>query len=80
MKSAKTLIVIIVLQATLLAGMWLSASTSKAQADVPISNPSERQLAMLDELKTLNGKIDQLTRLLADGKLEVKVTRVDIKK
>jgi hypothetical protein len=80
MKSSKMIGVVIVLQAALLVGMWLTGSTSKVQADVPVSNPSERQLAMLDELRTLNGKIDQLNKLLSDGKLEVKVTRVDIKR
>ena len=80
MKSSKMLGIVIVLQAALLVGMWLTGATSKAQADVPVSNPSERQLAMLDELRNLNGKIDQLNKLLADGRLEVKVTRVDIKR
>lgn len=80
MKSSKMLGMVIALQVALIAGMWLNASTSKVQADVPVSNPSERQLAMLDELRTLNGKMDQLNKLLVDGKLEVKVTRVDIKK
>jgi len=80
MKSSKLLGIIVILQTVLLVGLWLNGSSPRAQADVPVSNPSERQLAMLDELRTLNGKIDQLNKLLADGKLEVKVTRVDIKR
>jgi hypothetical protein len=80
MKSSKMLGIVIVLQGVLIAGMWLSPSTSRVQADTPVSNPSERQLAMLDELRAMNGKLDQLSKLLSDGNLAVKVTRVDIKK
>jgi hypothetical protein len=79
-KSSKTLGIVVVLQAVLMAGLWLTSGSSKAQADVPVSNPSERQLAMLDELRNLNSKLDQLNKLLSDGRLEVKVTRVDIKR
>lgn len=76
--SSKLLGIVIVLQALLLIGQWVNPSASTARAD--ISNPSERQLAMIDELKTLNNKVDRLISLLQSGTIEVKVTKPDPKK
>jgi hypothetical protein len=79
MKSSKLLGIVIALQVLLLIGQWVAPSGNVARADVPLPNPSERQLAMLDELKTLNGKMDHLVGLLESGKVEVKVARSDKK-
>lgn len=73
MKTSKLLGIVIVLQVLLLIGQWVNPSASSARAD--ITNPSERQLAMLDELRTLNGKVDRLIGLLQSGSVEVKVTQ-----
>jgi hypothetical protein len=74
MKTQKLLGIVIVLQVLLLIGQWINPSiTSTARADIP--NPSERQLAMLDELRTLNGKVDRLISLLQSGSVEVKVNQ-----
>lgn len=72
--TSKLLGIVIVLQVLLLIGQWVNPSASTARAD--ISNPSERQLAMIDELKTLNGKVDRLISVLQSGNLEVKVTNL----
>ncbi len=75
MKTSKLLGIVIVLQVLLLIGQWINPSvTSTARAD--ITNPSERQLAMLDELRTLNGKMDRLMGMLQSGNVEVKVNVV----
>ncbi len=77
MKTSKLLGIVIALQVLLLIGQWVAPTTGVARADVPLSNPSERQLAMVDELKTLNGKMDRLISLLQSGSVEVKVAKND---
>jgi hypothetical protein len=79
MKTSKLLGIVIALQVLLLIGQWVAPSSSTARADIPMPNPSERQLAMLDELKTLNGKVDRLIGLLQSGTVEVKVAKSDKK-
>lgn len=78
MKTSKLLGIVIVLQALILLGQWTGQpALSTAKADV--TNPAERQLAMVDELKTLNGKVDQLISLLRSGDVQVKVAKDDKK-
>ncbi|HEY8750412.1 MAG TPA: hypothetical protein VIM11_20680 [Tepidisphaeraceae bacterium] len=79
MKTSKLLGIVIALQVMLLVGQWVSPSASVARADIPMPNPSERQLAMLDELRTLNGKVDRLIGLLQSGTVEVKMSKSDKK-
>ena len=79
MKTSKLLGIVIVLQVLLLIGQWVAPTASTARADIPLPNPSERQLAMLDELRTLNGKMDRLISVLQSGNLEVKVAKSDKK-
>jgi len=74
MKSSKLLAVVIVLQSLILLGQWAGQpAASTARADTTLPNPSERQMAMLDELKTMNGKLDRLVGLLQSGDMKVKV-------
>ncbi|HXE54557.1 MAG TPA: hypothetical protein VN541_16160 [Tepidisphaeraceae bacterium] len=74
MKTSKLLGIVIVLQALILVGQWTGGpSASTARADV--TNPAERQIAILDELKTLNGKMDNLISTLRSGDVQVKVAK-----
>ena len=78
MKSSKMLGLMIALQCLILIGQWMGQpSVRPAKADVQLPNPSERQLAILDELKTLNGKVDHLIDLFQGGDAKVEVTKVD---
>lgn len=80
MKSSKLLGIIVVLQMVILLGQWAGQPTARtASADVQLPNPSERQLAILDELKTLNGKMDRLIGVLTSGDAKVEVTKVPTK-
>ena len=79
MKTSKLLGFVIALQVMLLIGQWVGPSASVARADIPLPNPSERQLAMVEELRTLNGKMDKLIGLLQSGSVEVKVAKSDKK-
>ena len=77
MKSSKLLGVVIVLQGLILLGQWTGQpAATTARADTQLPNPSERQLAMIDELKTLNGKMDHLISLFQSGDARVEVTKV----
>jgi hypothetical protein len=73
MKTSKLLGIVIVLQVLLLIGQWVAPTAGVAHADVPLPNPSERQLAMVDELKSLNSKMDRLISMFQSGNVEVKV-------
>ena len=78
MKTSRLLGIVIVLQALILLGQWTGQpAATTARADQQLPNPSERQLAIVDELKTLNGKMDHLISLLQSGDAKVEVTRVD---
>jgi hypothetical protein len=79
MKTSKLLTVIIVLQSLLVAALWTSPANSAnvARADINIPNPGERQIAMLDELKGINAKMDKVLGVLQGGDLQVKVAKQD---
>lgn len=78
MKTSKMLGFVIVMQIVIMLGQWMGQpAPHTASADVQLPNPSERQLAILDELKTLNGKIDHLIEVAQSGDMKVEVTKVD---
>jgi hypothetical protein len=81
MKSSKLLGVVIVLQGLILVGQWAGQpAASTARADVNLPNPGERQLAILDELKNVNSKLDKIYGSLTSGDMTVKVVKDDQKK
>ena len=74
--SQKLLTGILVLQGLMLAGQWLGQpSVAQARGEGNIPNPSERQIAMVEELKALNAKVDKLNSMLANGEVTVKVAK-----
>ena len=78
MKSSKILGFVLVMQVVIVIGQWAGQPAARsAKADVNIPNPGERQLAMLDELRTLNGKMDRLLSVVQSGDMKVEVTKVD---
>lgn len=78
MKTSKMLGFVIVMQVVIMLGQWMGQPAPRtASADVQLPNPSERQLAILDELKTLNGKMDRLLEVAQSGDMKVEVTKVD---
>ena len=78
MKSSKLLAFVLVLQVVIVIGQWAGQPAARtASADVNIPNPGERQLAILDELRTLNGKMDRLLTVVQSGDMKVEVTKVD---
>lgn len=78
MKSSKVLGFVLVMQVVIVIGQWAGQPAARsAKADVNIPNPGERQLAILDELRTLNGKMDRLLSVVQSGDMKVEVTKVD---
>ena len=76
MKTHKLLAVIIVLQGLVLLGQWTGTGyLTSAQAQLP--DPANRQMQMVDELKNLNSKMDQVLEVLKGGDLQVKVAKSD---
>ena len=76
MKTQKLLVVVIALQGLLLLGQWTGHGyLTSANAQVP--DPANRQMQMIEELKTINGKLDQLVGILKDGEVQVKVNNPD---
>ena len=74
MNTNRLLAAVLVLQVITLAGQFAGkpAYVSEARADLP-PNPAERQLAMTEELKQINSKVDRLISVLS-GKVQVEVT------
>ena len=72
----KLLTGVLALQGLVLGGMFMSQpSAAQARGEVTLSNPSERQLQMIEELKAMNAKMDKLTSMLAAGEVTVKVAK-----
>jgi hypothetical protein len=76
MKTSKLLAVVLVLQGLTLLGQWTGAGyVTSAQAQIP--DPANRQMQMVEELRNLNSKMDQLLGILKDGEVQVKVAKSD---
>ena len=77
MKSSKLLGVVIVLQGLILVSQWAGQpSAGTARADVTLPNPGERQLAIVEELKNVNSKLDKIYSALSGGDMTVKAVVV----
>jgi hypothetical protein len=74
MKTNKLLAAVIALQGLILIGQWTGGGyLPSAQAQVP--DPANRQMQMIDELKSVNTKLDAMFTLLQGGELQVKVAK-----
>jgi hypothetical protein len=76
MKSARLLGVVVVLQGLILLGQWTGGpriSTAEAQ----VLDPGAQRIAMTEELKKTNEKLDRLISLLESGKVQVTAVMPD---
>jgi len=79
MKTEKMLVVVIVLQGLILASQWAGIpAATPAQAQQ--FNPSERQLALIEEAKQTNARLDKLISFLQSGDMVVKVAKPEEEK
>ncbi len=77
MKTSKLLVAVIALQGLILIGQWSGGTAMLSMAHAQVPDPANRQMQMIDELKQLNSKMDELVGLLRDGDLQVKVAKTE---
>ena len=80
MKTNKLLVGVIALQGLILIGQWSGGRSMLSTAHGQIPDPANRQMQMIDELKSLNSKVDQVIGLLKDGDLQVRVAKTEEEK
>jgi hypothetical protein len=77
MNASKLLSVVVVLQLVILAGQWLGTPQALPSAQAQVPDAGAIRLQILDETKTLNGKMDKLIGVLTSGDVQVKVVTPD---
>lgn len=75
--TAKLLAWVLVLQVLTLAGQWAGSSFGTKQAQAQIPDAGAQRMAMVEELKSTNSKLDRLIALLESGKLQVQAVVPD---
>ena len=78
MNTSKLLVMVLVLQLLILAGQWTGSNAgagTPALAQIP--DPGNQRIQMIEELKSLNGKMDKIVSILSDGDLQVRVATPD---
>ena len=76
MKIERTLAIIVVLQTLTLLSQWAGVpSVTPTQAQVP--DGGAQRAAMVDQLKSVNTKLDKLITVLTDGNLQVRALPPD---
>jgi hypothetical protein len=76
MKTSKLLVVVIVLQSLMLLGQWVGPSyVTSAQAQA--NDPARDRLQTLDELRSIDAKLDKMADILGSGDLQVRVANPD---
>ena len=71
----KLLTAAVVLQGLIIAGQWFGTSPAHARGELNLPDPGARQLQMIDELKSLNAKVDRLSATLTSGEVKVKLEK-----
>jgi len=78
MKTSKLLVAVIVLQSLILISQWTGNSpVTPAYGQIPDAGGQRQQI--IDELKTLNGKMDRMMDTLKSGEVQVRVPKDDKK-
>lgn len=80
MKIGQWIGILLMLQCMILIGQWTGSGGYVSTATAQVPDAGAQRIQMIQELKDLNGKMDNLIRLLKDGNLQVKVANPDDKK
>ena len=76
----KLLAFVLVLQLLTLMGQWASVPLWQNQAQAQIPDAGAQRNQMVDELRSMNSKLDRLIGLLESGKVQVQAVVPDEKK
>ena len=74
-----TITLIVGLQLLILMGQWFG-NNSPQPAMAQIADSGAQRAQIIEQLKDINGKLDQMLRVLGDGKLQVSPSDSDDKK
>ena len=78
MKTSKLLVAVVILQTLILVSQWTGQSpVTPAYGQIPDAGGQRQQI--IDELKTLNGKMDRMMDSLKSGEIQVRVPKEDKK-
>lgn len=77
MRATRAWGILIVLQGLILAGQWLGTPSLQPAQAQPIANPERDRTVMIEELRSVNAKLDRLIGILEAGNLQVRVNSPD---
>jgi hypothetical protein len=77
MKTNKLLVMVLVLQGLLLIGQWTGGGNYLQTVQAQVPDPGARQMQMIEELKSVNTKLDRIASILEGGELQVKVAKTE---
>jgi hypothetical protein len=73
MTNTRLLTVVIALQGVLIAGQWLGAPGYLSSAHAQTLDPARDRADMIDQLHSVNAKLDKMIDILGSGDLQVRV-------
>jgi len=77
MKSNRLLVIVIALQLLIVAGQWLDGPRMLPMAQAEPFNAGADRQAMIDQMKSVDSKLDSIVSILNSGNLQVKVVGAD---
>ena len=77
MKNQRMFVIVIALQLLIVAGQWLEGRRMLPMAQAEPFNAGADRQATIDELKSIDSKLDSMVSILNSGNLQVKVVQSD---
>jgi len=80
MKNNRLLVIVVALQLLIIAGQWLEGPKMLPTAQAEPFNAGADRQAMIDQMKSVDSKLDSIVSILNSGNLQVKVVQPDERK